>query len=175
MKPIYLPPQQLHCAVGIIIMIQWQITSQLFSKPMSTQFTDTNTYLFNIILRKLKHNTCHAPVKKPFFSFYRRLQLVVLSNSDLFQYKITFPGMGISIIKIRQLWDHPIFIMGIHIAVRQHLYIEMAPMWLALPITRYYRAWQAVAMATGPRSAIYGNTYAFDILMKIYHSLSHCF
>ena len=40
--------------------------------------------------------------------------------------KIVFQAMGISIIKIRWLWDHLIFIMGMPILER-HLYIETAP------------------------------------------------
>ena len=41
--------------------------------------------------------------------------------------KMVFPDMGISIIKIRRSWDRLIFIMGIHILVRQHLHIETGP------------------------------------------------
>ena len=42
--------------------------------------------------------------------------------------KMVFPGMGISIVlKIILLWDHPVFILGIHILVRQYLYIDMGP------------------------------------------------
>ena len=44
-----------------------------------------------------------------------------------FNIKIVFPGMWVSIIKIRPLWDHLIFIMGIPVLVRQHLYIEVVP------------------------------------------------
>ena len=49
-----------------------------------------------------------------------------------FHYKdktVVRPGIGISIIKIRWLWDYLIFvIMRITILVRWHLYIEMAPL-----------------------------------------------
>ena len=41
--------------------------------------------------------------------------------------KTVFPGIGIPIIKMRRLWDRLIFKTGIHILVRWHLYIEMAP------------------------------------------------
>ena len=41
--------------------------------------------------------------------------------------KMVFPGMGMSMIKIRQSWDSLIFVMGIPILVRTHLYIETAP------------------------------------------------
>ena len=44
-------------------------------------------------------------------------------QQNLFQYK-DFPGIGVPIIKTRQSWDH-LFIMGIPILVRWHLYIEM--------------------------------------------------
>ena len=44
-----------------------------------------------------------------------------------FNIKTILPGIGISIIKIRQPWDCLIFIMGIHILVRRHLYIETSP------------------------------------------------
>ena len=39
----------------------------------------------------------------------------------------SFPGMGISMLKIRWLWDHLIFTIGIPIQVRWHLYIKMGP------------------------------------------------
>ena len=41
--------------------------------------------------------------------------------------KMIFPGVVISIIKIRRSWDHLIFMMGIPILVKQHLYIKTAP------------------------------------------------
>ena len=41
--------------------------------------------------------------------------------------KMVFPGMGISIIKIRWLQDNLIFIIGIHILVRKHFYIATGP------------------------------------------------
>ena len=37
---------------------------------------------------------------------------------------VSFSGYGMSIIKKRRSWDSLIFIIGIHILVRQHLYIE---------------------------------------------------
>ena len=40
-----------------------------------------------------------------------------------------FPGVGISIMKIRQSWDHLIFIMGTSLLLRRHLYIKTAPWW----------------------------------------------
>ena len=43
---------------------------------------------------------------------------------------IVFPGMVISIIKIKWSWDHLIFIMRIPVLVRQHFYIEMGLWWL---------------------------------------------
>ena len=42
--------------------------------------------------------------------------------------------MGISIIKIRWSWDGLIFIMGIRIILRQHLFIEMGPRYLSYHI-----------------------------------------
>ena len=45
-----------------------------------------------------------------------------------FQYEY-LSGTGISIIKIRWLWHHLIFIMGIHILIRWHPYIETFPQW----------------------------------------------
>ena len=44
--------------------------------------------------------------------------------------KTVFPGMRISMLKIRRSWDRLIFIMGIPILVRRHLYIETAKYWL---------------------------------------------
>ena len=44
-----------------------------------------------------------------------------------FNMKTIFPCIGLLIIKIRRSWDHLIFIMGIPILVRQHLYTEIAP------------------------------------------------
>ena len=44
-----------------------------------------------------------------------------------FNIKTIFPGITISIIKIRRLWDHLFCIMGIRILVERHLYIESVP------------------------------------------------
>ena len=44
-----------------------------------------------------------------------------------FNIKIVFPSTGLSIIKVRQSWDHLIFIMGIHILVKRH--IETVHRW----------------------------------------------
>ena len=41
--------------------------------------------------------------------------------------KTVFPGMGITMLKIRQSQDRLIFNMGISILLRQNLYIETAP------------------------------------------------
>ena len=41
--------------------------------------------------------------------------------------KAAFPGIRIAIIKMRRLSDCLIFIMGIPILVKQHLFIETAP------------------------------------------------
>ena len=51
-----------------------------------------------------------------------------------FSIKNVFPGMGISIFRIRQSWDHLIFMGGIptHVLVRWHLYIETVPSLLEL-------------------------------------------
>ena len=38
-----------------------------------------------------------------------------------FSIKTIFPGIGISILKMRRSWDHLIFIMGISVHIRQHL------------------------------------------------------
>ena len=53
------------------------------------------------------------------------------ASRALSQYKDGFPGMGVSIIKIRWLWDRLNFITGIPIVVRRHRYIETAPSWLS--------------------------------------------
>ena len=56
------------------------------------------------------------------------LTFLVLNSGPHLNVKTVFPGMGISIMKIRLSWDSLIFIMGIpYIRVRQYLYIEMAP------------------------------------------------
>ena len=44
-----------------------------------------------------------------------------------FNIKPVFPGMGISIMKVRLTWDRLIFIIGIAMLVRRHLFIETAP------------------------------------------------
>ena len=44
--------------------------------------------------------------------------------------KTVFLGMGIPIIKIRRSSDRLIFIMGISILVRRHLYIETGRCWI---------------------------------------------
>ena len=46
-------------------------------------------------------------------------------NHLCFDIKTIFPGMRLSILKIRLSWDRLIFTMGIPILVRQHDYFEM--------------------------------------------------
>ena len=55
------------------------------------------------------------------------------------QYKDDFPGMGISIMKIRLSSDRLIFIIGIPILVRRHLYNETVPWWI--PLTKGSVMW----------------------------------
>ena len=56
-------------------------------------------------------------------------------------YKLSFPGIGIPIIKIRQLWDHHIFIMIIRIPTlaRLQLYNEMSLRYL--DHSEWFTAW----------------------------------
>ena len=51
-----------------------------------------------------------------------------LRPGPCFNIKDIFPGVGIPIMKIRQSYDSIIFIMGIPILVRLHLYLDMAPL-----------------------------------------------
>ena len=44
--------------------------------------------------------------------------------------EIIFPGLQVFIVKLRRSWNHLIFIMGISILVRWHLYIESGHMAL---------------------------------------------
>ena len=63
--------------------------------------------------------------------------LHLMNKRTLCQYKDGLFRYGIFIIKIRRLWDHLIFIMGIPILARQYLYTERGPehyMWFALKI-----------------------------------------
>ena len=53
--------------------------------------------------------------------------LLLQSPGPCLNVKTIFPGMGIPMLKIRWLWDHLIFNMGIPILVRWHLFIETAP------------------------------------------------
>ena len=50
---------------------------------------------------------------------------VISIPGPLHNIKMVFPGMGISMIKIR--WSRDRLIMGILILARRHLYIETAP------------------------------------------------
>ena len=61
------------------------------------------------------------------------------SPGDRFDIKTIFPSIGISIMQIRQLWDHLFFIMGIPIPVRQCLYTGTVPWLLASP--RHQQTW----------------------------------
>ena len=51
-------------------------------------------------------------------------------NGASSQYKDRLLRYEDFIIKIRRSWDRLIFIMGIHILVRRHLYIETVPRWI---------------------------------------------
>ena len=53
--------------------------------------------------------------------------VLVLESGPQLNIKTVFSGMRILIIKIRQSPDRLIFIMGIPILVRRHLYTEMGP------------------------------------------------
>ena len=57
-------------------------------------------------------------------------QLHWKSSGPCLSIKAVFPGMGLSIVKIRRSWHCLIFNIGIPILVRQHLYIKMAPEYL---------------------------------------------
>ena len=50
-------------------------------------------------------------------------------------WRVSFPGMGIPMLKIRRSWDRLIFNMRIPILVRRHLYIETAWMHAILDIS----------------------------------------
>ena len=58
--------------------------------------------------------------------------------------KTVFPDMGISVIKIRWSQDHLIFIMGISILVRQHLYIETPPRLVQMFLVRQRKGYIAL-------------------------------
>ena len=78
---------------------------------------------------------------------FRKINLVMqvqlllskfLWDTSPFQYKEFFPGMDISITKIRQLRDHLILTMGIHILVKQHHYTETVPWWCISTMSHHF-------------------------------------
>ena len=58
--------------------------------------------------------------------WWQRSTTYFLANRAWFNIKTVFTGMQFSL-KIRRSWDHLIFLMGIHILARRHLYIKTAP------------------------------------------------
>ena len=62
-------------------------------------------------------------------------------NQGPSQYKYSISWDEISIIKIRWSWDSLIFIMGIHMLERQHLYIDMGPKCHFLAATKQLYKW----------------------------------
>ena len=48
-------------------------------------------------------------------------------NTNMLLQPVIFPAIGISIIKVMWSWDHLIFIMGMHMMVRLHIYMENGP------------------------------------------------
>ena len=56
------------------------------------------------------------------------------------QYKERLPIYGIPMLKIRRSWDRLIFNMSIHILVRRHFYIEMAPCSKCIPMPGLFRS-----------------------------------
>ena len=89
-----------------------------------------------------KGKLCALPRQQYFF--FLDIQWIASSHHGVFlafEWKMfsnlnimaVFPGMGISMIKMRWSWDQLIFIMRNPILVRRHLYIEMAP--CILPLT----------------------------------------
>ena len=93
----------------------------------------------------------HLPLS--YFVHYHVIKdhVIMALTGPWFNIKIVFPGMGISIIKIERLWDRLVFIVGIRILVRQHLYVELVPsgaetrifwrLWLFLPSPGHQQPW----------------------------------
>ena len=52
--------------------------------------------------------------------------------------KTVFPGMEIPMLKIRQLWDHLIFNMGIPILMRRYLYIKPQVLHSSIDISIWF-------------------------------------
>ena len=59
-----------------------------------------------------------------------RLIVLLAQDHQAMEYVFSLSRYGISIMKIRRSWDCLIFIMGIPIQIRWHLYIEMTPVLL---------------------------------------------
>ena len=57
---------------------------------------------------------------------------ICVTRPQWVEYKTIFPGIWISIIKIRGWWDHLIFIMGNSILIKWHLYTETILWYLSL-------------------------------------------
>ena len=70
---------------------------------------------------------------------YYPIHCILIESGPGFNIKTFFPGIGIPIIKRRRSWDRLLFIMGIPILARQHLYIVTAPcswrLWVAVVCT----------------------------------------
>ena len=66
----------------------------------------------------------------------RLFKITVTASHRILWYvtRVTFPGMGIPMLKIRRSRDRLIFNIGIPIPVKKHLYIETAPSY---PSHRY--------------------------------------
>ena len=99
-------------------------------------YTKWSLYLKNITcLRSSQDHWIHQanrPQDQPASQFNIKTSLQVQwfplwRSGPRLNIKNVFPGVGISIIKIRRSWDRLILIMGIPILVRWHLYTGMGP------------------------------------------------
>ena len=118
----------LHSAAPIFPPAIKSITSQI---PCNLPLTERITF------RKLGFGLCFLKKKSSLNNFkwvsfinsclLQKMQKIGTGAIGVCQYKDSFPGMGIPMLKIRWSWDHLIFNMGIPIPVRRHLYIETAP------------------------------------------------
>ena len=113
-------------------LLSWNLIEILKAIISISRFFIQRKYLSNEIPKCARHKIClnmsQLPLLVVCLWLAREIEFGLERETGLrLSLKVVFPGMGISIIKIRRSRDRLIFIMGIPTLVRRCLYIETVP------------------------------------------------
>ena len=85
-------------------------------------------------------------------------KIFCMSHGPISIRRLSFPGMGIPMLKVRWSWDRLFFNMWIPVLVRWHLYIETAPRSIPWLQMHWFLAWQGhTSVCKGLRNTSFEN------------------